>query len=215
MKRAFSAVGLVALLASTPALSGSIPFDSTWKEQRFSLFSKNKYGFRGSQLDVASNGSVSMAYVPVPKSDWSATSASWSWTVASGVPATDLRKKGGDDRNLAIYAVFMPQADAEKLQNAGIRDLLNTQSARVLVYVWGGSHARGEVLDSPYLGNRGKTVVLRGSGEGSHAENVNLSKDYARAFGGEAGALVGLAISADSDDTDSQIRAAISALRLN
>jgi len=44
---------------------------------------------------------------------------------------------------------------------------------------------------------------------------VNLAKDYSRAFGGSAGALVGLAISADSDDTDTVIQGAISGLTLN
>lgn len=215
MKSVLATAALALALTTAPALSGSIAFDGSWKEQRFSLFSKNKYGFRGGQLDVTSRGSVSMAYVPVPKSEWSAQSASWSWTVAEGVPATDLRKKGGDDRNLAIYAVFMPEADAERLKNAGIRELLQADTARVLVYVWGGSHARGEILDSPYLNERGKTVVLRGSGSGSHSEKVNLANDYSKAFGGQVGALVGLAVSADSDDTDSVIRAAISGLSLN
>jgi len=205
----------LALLASaSTAMAGSIPFDGNWKEQRFSLFSKNKYGFNGDRLDVTSNGSVSMAYVPVASANWGATSASWSWSVSQGVPATDLRNKGGDDRNLAVYAVFLPQADAQALSGAGIRELLGADNARVLVYVWGGAHKRGEVLDSPYLGQRGKTVVLRGSGEGSFSENVDLARDYSRAFGGTAEALVGLAISADSDDTDTVIQGAISGLSL-
>jgi hypothetical protein len=44
---------------------------------------------------------------------------------------------------------------------------------------------------------------------------VDLAGDYARAFGGSAGALVGLAVSGDSDDTDSTISAAIANLSLN
>ena len=215
MTKLLTAATLGLTLLSTPSLSEPIAFDGSWKEQRFSLFSKNKYGFGGQQLDVTSNGSVSIAYAAIPRSNWSAKSASWSWAVDEGVPATDLRKKGGDDRNLALYAVFMPQADAERLKNANIRDLLGADSARVLVYVWGGAHERGAVLDSPYLGARGKTVVLRGAGEGSHSEEVDLARDYERAFGGNATALVGLAVSADSDDTDTKIRASISGLRLN
>lgn len=215
MTRSILTLMLFALMAGTPAYSDGILFDASWKEQRFSLFSKNKYGFKGNRLDVSSRGSVSMAYTAVSEMDWAAKSASWSWTVGQGVPATDLRIKGGDDRNLAVYAVFLPEAEAAQMKNAGIRDLLGSESARVLVYVWGGAHKRGEILDSPYLGARGKTVVLRASGEGSHNEKVNLAKDYSRAFGGSAGALVGLAISADSDDTDTVIQGAISGLTLN
>jgi hypothetical protein len=71
------------------------------------------------------------------------------------------------------------------------------------------------VLNSPYLGKRGKTIVLRGSGTGSANESVNLSRDYANAFGGGGAALVGLALSGDSDDTDTRIRASISGLTVN
>ena len=214
MKRSLALLAASLIALSSPAAADNISFDGSWKEQRFSLFSKNKYGFNGSRLDVASNGSVSMAYVPLSEGNWGARSASWAWSVSEGVPATDLRKKGGDDRNLSIYAVFMPEADAKALKGAGIRELLGAESARVLVYVWGGAHNRGDLLDSPYLGARGKTIILRGSGEGQHSESVNLARDYKRAFGGEAGALVGLAVSADSDDTDTSIKGSISSLTL-
>ena len=122
---------------------------------------------------------------------------------------------GGDDRNLALYVIFLPEADAQRLKGAGIRKLLGSDAARVLVYVWGGNHGRSKVLGSPYLGARGKTVVLRNAGTGSHSENVNLSSDYKRAFGGAKGAVVGIAISADSDDTNTKVRGAISNLSLN
>ncbi len=207
---------LIALTAfAGPAFAGSISFDGSWKEQRFSLFSKNQYGFNGDRLDVGSNGSVSMAYLQLGEALWPSRSASWSWSVAKGVPATDLRNKGGDDRNLSVYAVFLPEADAQALKGAGIRKLLSAESARVLVYVWGGAHNRGDFLDSPYLGARGKTIILRGAGEGGHAEKVDFARDYAKSFGGAPGALVGLAISADSDDTDTSIQGAISGLTLN
>ena len=57
-------------------------------------------------------------------------------------------------------------------------------------------------------------MVLRPSGTGAASENVNLARDYARAFGGSPGALVGLAVSGDSDDTGSMIEATVSGLRL-
>ena len=71
------------------------------------------------------------------------------------------------------------------------------------------------MLSSPYLGARGKTIVRRPSGTGSFRETVDLAGDYTRAFGGAAGALVGLAVSADSDDTNSTIRGEISGLSIN
>lgn len=202
-------------LITLPALAAPVAFDGSWKTQKFSLFSSNTYGFNGNSVTVASNGAVSLAYRPLDTSYWGATSAQWSWRVDEGVPATDLRKKGGDDRNLALYFVFLPEGQAKALQGASVRKLLTNDAARVLVYVWGGAHNRGAVLSSPYLGNRGKTVVLRGAGTGSARENVNLARDYANAFGGGGAALVGVALSGDSDDTDTRIRASISGLQVN
>lgn len=202
-------------LSAWPALAAPVSFDGSWKTQKFSLFSSNTYGFNGSSVSVASDGAVSLAYRPLPESYWSASTATWSWSVQEGVPATDLRQKGGDDRNLALYFVFLPQAEAQALKGASVRQLLTNDAARVLVYVWGGAHDRGAVLGSPYLGKRGKTIVLRGSGTGSANESVNLARDYANAFGGGDTALVGLALSGDSDDTDSRIRASISGLNVN
>jgi len=214
MKRILCLALAASVLSASAATAGSIPFNSGWKEQKFSLFSKNRYSFGSSTLGVSSDGAVSMAYRSVPESLWGATQASWRWSVDQSVPATDLRKKGGDDRNLAMYVVFLPEADPQAAKGKGIRALLSNNNARVLVYVWGGNHGRGQVLASPYLGNRGKTVVLRNAGTGSHSENVNLASDYKRAFGGSAGAVVGIAVSADSDDTSSQIKGAIANLSL-
>ncbi|MDU8912817.1 DUF3047 domain-containing protein [Aestuariicoccus sp. MJ-SS9] len=204
-----------ALALSSAAAAAPVAFDGSWKTQRFSLFSSNDYGFGGDTLTVRSEGSVSLAYRPLPETLWTSQSASWAWAVDQGVPATDLRRKGGDDRNLALYFVFLPAAEAERMKGSNVRKLLGNDSARVLVYVWGGDHRRGAVLPSPYLGARGKTVVLRPSGTGSARERVDLAGDYARAFGGDPGALVGLAVSGDSDDTDSRIDARISGLQLN
>ncbi len=200
-------------MAAGPVWANSIPFDG-WNHQRFSLFSRNDYAQRGQALDVASDGSVSLLYRALPQSIWDSTRASWSWQVSQSVPATDLRKKGGDDRNLAMYFVFLPEDEAKRLQGTKVTTLLNNDAVRVLVYVWGGQHPRGAVLSSPYLGARGKTVVLRGAGTGQARENVNLHQDYAKAFGGRATSLVGLAVSGDSDDTNSRIMAQLSGLTI-
>ncbi|WP_282603129.1 DUF3047 domain-containing protein [Paracoccus sp. PARArs4] len=212
MRLAITAATFMALGGA--AMAGPISFASGWQEQRLSLFSTNDYRF-GSSLSMQSEGSVSIAWTRVGQGDWGADAASWNWTVEESVPATDLSRKGGDDRNLSIYFVFVPEASAPGLANANIRSLLGNSEVRIIQYAWGGNHGRGQVLPSPY-GPRGQgvTIPLRQAGTGSHSENVDLAGDYARAFGGSKGALVGLAVSGDSDDTDSRIRAAIGGLTL-
>ena len=202
---------LITLAASNAAAN---PFPN-WAEQKFALFSSNDYTTTETAVDVQSAGTVSMLWTALPPSDWSTRKASWDWSVTKSVPPTDLTQKGGDDRNLSLYFVFMPEEIARENQSASIRTLLAVEDARVLMYVFGGNHQIGDVLPSPYLGDRGRTIIQRAAGTGDYTESVDLAADYARAFGGEATALVGLALSADSDDTDSQISARLENLKLD
>jgi hypothetical protein len=206
---------LAASLAATAATAaGPVRFDDGWQEQRFALFSSNRYAFGGDRLGVRSDGTVSLVWTRLPEAGWGARGASWRWSVERSVPATDLRRKGGDDRNLAVYFVFLPEAEARASGRDGIRRLLEAEAARVLVYVWGGPDGQPRLQDSPYLGARGKTVALRPAGTGTVQETVDLAADHRAAFGTGPGALVGIAVSADSDDTASAIRAEIAELVL-
>ncbi len=83
------------------------------------------------------------------------------------------------------------------------------------MYVWGGVHATGEILPTPYLGPRGRSIIRRPPGTGTAAERVDLASDHRRAFGEEPESLVGLAISADSDDTDTAVVARVTRLRID
>lgn len=205
-------IALTAALFASTAVAGPVSFSSGWQEQRLSLFSSNDYTF-GQQLSMVSDGAVSIAWTALPQSEWSSTAASWSWRVDQSVPATNLARKGGDDRNLSLYFVFLPQAVAGEFAGKGIRSLRGRNDVRVIQYAWGGNHGRGTVIPSPY-GRGGVTIPLRPAGTGAHRENVDVASDYRRAFGTAPGALVGLAVSGDSDDTDSVIRAAIGGLVL-
>lgn len=205
----------ICALGAASAAAHAVAFDRGWTEQKFSLFSRNEYGLNGNALDVSSDGSVSLVWNALPVSAWQNRAASWNWSVQTSVPPTDLTLKGGDDRNLSLYFVFLPEQVALATQGKSIRSLLRNEDVRVLTYVWGGAHRRGDVLASPYLGPRGKTLILRPSGTGSASEAIDLALDYQRAFGGEATSLVGIAVSADSDDTASEIEARIANLRID
>jgi len=201
------------LACITSAQAEAVPFDNTWKEQGFLRLFSNEYKLKGSRLDVVSDGTVSVIWRPVFPSAGDATKANWAWAVSQGVPATDLTRKGGDDRNLAIYFVFVDAETAKTLNRNSARKLLRNSSTRSLVYVWGGSHSKGTILNSPYSSSL-KTKILRTGQSGKFSEQVNLVADYKKAFGSAPEVLVGLAVTADSDDTDSKIEAQISGLRI-
>lgn len=213
MKTLFQAVASALALSLTlaaPAVAQSLSFDGSWKEQGFLRFSSNDYRQNGGSLQVVSDGTVSLLWKAAPEAQRGARSASWTWAVAESVPATDLRRKGGDDRNLAVYFAFTDAATAATANPNRATSLLRNPNTRVLVYVWGDDDGRGTIQNSPYLPGL-KTVILRQAGTGQHSENVDLAADYARAFGGAPEVLMGVGISADSDDTDTKIRASITA----
>lgn len=214
MKYILRALAFAVALSASQLAAETLKFDRSWDEQGFLRLWTNDYDLGGRQLKVTSDGTVSLLYRSVPKSAWNSNMASWGWSVSQSVVATDLTRKGGDDRNLAIYFIFMDPADAEKLSGKSVRRVLKNASTRALVYVWGGKYPRGKILRSPYGPNKLKTVIRRAAGKGSFTENVDLANDYNRAFGKSLGVLVGVGISADSDDTDGMISAVVRDLKV-
>ncbi|MGB0798729.1 MAG: DUF3047 domain-containing protein [Planktomarina sp.] len=207
---------IISVMWLQAASADQIDFRSGWKNQRLSLFSTNRYNFGKSTLGLTSNGAVSIAWSRVDARQANSRRAAWSWRVDQSVVATDLSRKGGDDRNISLYFVYLPESEAAKLQGASIRALLGNKSVRVLQYAWGGNHGRGTFIPSPYgPAGQGVTVALRQAGTGAHSESRDLARDYKRAFGGQIMTLVGLAVSGDSDDTDGAIKAQLSGLTLN
>lgn len=220
-RRAFLSAGLVSALVLTrpggPAAqpSGAIPFDAAWRPVTFPRLTATRYGLGGASLSIAADASSSLIYRPVPEALRGARGARWDWAVSDSVPPTDLSRRGGDDRNISVYFVFMEARAAARLSpDTAPQRLLANRSARSLIYVWGGNHPQGAVLPSPYLRGRGVTIALRPAGTGSEAVRVDLARDHAAAFGSRPEALVGLAVSADSDDTRSRLRASLSNLIL-
>ena len=196
------------------AWSLDIAFDGNWREQEFPFLSANAFVQEGATLRILSDDSVSVLWRHVQGEARDARLASWRWTVERGVPATDLTRKGGDDRNVALYFLFLPRERAEGMEGASLERILRDTGVRALVYVRGGSHAPGEILASPYMDTRGVTIPLRGTELGERHESVDLHADYRRAFASSPGVLFGLGVSADSDDTASAIEAELSDLVL-
>lgn len=207
-------LALVIFLCTSAHVSAKpIDFSDGWSEQRFSVFSSNEFEPSEETLHIRSNGTASMFWSRLPSALSDSTQAQWDWEVTASVPPTDLTLKGGDDRNLSVYFVFMPEGSLPKA-NAKLAAFLGNTRARVLMYAWGGKHMRGEILPTPYLNELGRTLILRPAGTGQASERVNLKTDFQRAFGTEPTQLIGIAISADSDDTDTKIRARVSNMRI-
>jgi hypothetical protein len=173
-------------------------------------------------LRVRATMSASLLYRPVEP--WAGTHRrlAWRWRVERAAAATDLARRGGDDRSLALYAVFAPETAPSWTQRLGAAiglapsELLDR--GFILVYVWGGTAPRGSIVASPYAPERVRLITREpaaGSPLGAwRAETADLVADFRRAFGREPPALRYVAVAADTDDTGGDAEAAISDLVL-
>lgn len=216
-RRGFTAgIGAAALWGrAAGAAPGAEVFDDRWRHLVFRRIPPTEFRPEGTRLIVRSERGASVFWRVLGAAERGVARAAWRWSVARSVPPSDLGRRGGDDRNLALYWVFVDARAAARVdEGTDISDLLGRRGARILIHVWGGDGPRGTVTANPWFRGRGANLVLRPAGTGAFAETVDLAADHRRAFGEDPGVPVGLAVSADGDDTGSTIEAMIEDLRL-
>jgi len=151
---------------------------------------------------VETAGGFGLLWHAVPRQVARAENARWRWRKQEGVGPTDLTKKGGDDRVLALYFAFATPSDVTP--GVDLTELLRSGRGQVLIYVWGGAAKPGTVLPLPYFDGRGRTIVKRAADTKPGIwfdEQAALRADFKRAFGNAPGRLVAIAVSSDADDT--------------
>ena len=213
------ALGLAVLpVARASAAAERLP--AGWSEIRFPFHRSNRFtepepgvvavdGARASSI-LYTPVSIDLAVTPV---------LAWNWRVEAGPPATDLSRRGDDDRALAVIVGFPydpARATAREARQQRTARLFLGSGApgRSLYYVWGGDRPRGAVVTSPY-NDAHRFRTLRTAAEHGTAwrpERVDVAADYRRAFGEAAPRAVQLAISSDGDDSRVAVRAAVAGL---
>ncbi len=197
----------------------AIPFGpslsaSGWQAVSFPGRRAATFTARGADtIRVETAGGAGLLWRPAPPSAASATKAMWRWRKAAGVGPTDLARKGGDDRVLAVYFAFADPGD--KKGRADLKALLRSGRGDILMYVWGGDARPGTIINVPYFKGRGRAVVKRRAGAPAKqwfVEDAALAADFRRAFGRPPGRLVAIALSSDADDTGGHNIAALSDL---
>jgi hypothetical protein len=215
--------GVVGAALATGARASVAPelVQRGWEELVFDKKQPDTFTADGSDgVRVESKGTVSVLHRPV-KADLAATPIlTWRWRVEAGPPATDLSRKGGDDRALAVYIAFaFDPARAgtfERIKRAAVERLAGkTLPGRVLTYLWGGDKAT-DWFDNPYLAGAGRMKVLHAAdvplGQWME-ERIDLRADFQAAFGYPASAPEEISISSDTDDTHSRALGTVADIR--
>lgn len=173
------------------------------------------------EFEIKTVGGAGILYREFERDFPSGNCATWHWRVDKAAPPTDLSIKGQDDRSAAIHFWFPSQQTGwfNRLKDSVHRTINGVPfSGKSLTYVWGGEAPLGTRIINPFLEKDGVIFTLRTS---IHTENddwqrerVDLADDFMVAFGYTPSQPVYVAISADSDDTETSTLSYIKDLEL-
>ncbi len=132
----------------------------------------------------------------------------FSWNVSALLAKADMAHRHTDDSPARIILAFEGDRSRFSAKNAMLSDLSHTLTGEplpyaTLMYVWCNTRAPGSVIVNPRTDRIRKIVVESG------VKNLNQWRDYERniradfvkAFGEAPGALVGIGIMTDTDNT--------------
>jgi len=223
MKRRAMLAGMAALAAPPPARAQADAALAAqgWTHAPYDGLPPARFRAIPDGLGIEGEGAGSFVWRRV---EGTAACLSWRWRVDRGPPPTDLTRRGGDDRAVALavgFAGFPPRAGViQRAQHAAaqLRAGSHALPRSVLVYAWGGTGREPPHFYSPWMAGLGQVQVLRPAATPPgrwFEERADLGADWRRLFGGEPPPLQEIAIGTDSDDTNSPIAASLDRIRLH
>lgn len=145
----------------------------------------------------------------------------FSWKVPQLIEQADMALRDRDDAPVRIVLAFEGDRSRFSPRDAALSELANALTGEpmpyaTLMYVWCNRRAPGSVIHNPRTDRVRKLVVESGArrlNEWLDYER-DIRADFERVFGEAPGALVGVAIMTDSDNTRTQARAWYGPVRL-
>ena len=138
----------------------------------------------------------------------------FSWKVPALMADADLATRDKDDAPVRLVLVFEGDRKRFSARDAALSELARALTGEelpyaTLMYVWCNQRAAGTVIRSPRTDRIRKLVVESGSARLNQWLDYerDIRADYQRVFGEAPGALVGMAIMTDSDNTRSRAQA--------
>ncbi len=171
-------------------------------------------------VSVLARSSASMKRQSIRVAPTDLGTVRFSWNVPALVPGADLGRREVEDSVVRVVLVF--EGDRSRF---GPRDHLLSELARAvtgeelpyatLMYVWCSQRPVGSVIESARTGRIRKLVVESGPahlGRWMDYER-DIRADYERVFGEPPGALLGVGLMTDTDNTRTEARAWYGPLR--
>ncbi|MVQ30337.1 MULTISPECIES: DUF3047 domain-containing protein [Ramlibacter] len=138
----------------------------------------------------------------------------FSWKVPELIAEADLATRDADDSPVRVMLAFDGDRSRLSAKDAMLSELMRTLTGEempyaTLMYVWCNQRAPGTVIRSPRTERIRKLVLESGPNKLNRwlEYERDIRADYERAFGEPPGALIGVAIMTDSDNTRSLAKA--------
>jgi hypothetical protein len=212
--------GPVAGLTATPwtVASSASPGAPAW--QHYKLPGKQPSRFSYERKDgrhamaARSTSSASMVRQVVRIEPAELGSVRFSWKVPELIAQADMALRENDDSPVRIVLAFEGDRSRFSGKNAMLSELARALTGEelpyaTLMYVWCNTREPGSVIVNPRTDRIRKLVVESGTGRLRQWVDYerNIRADYEKAFGEPPGALVGIGIMTDSDNTRSTTQA--------
>lgn len=143
-----------------------------------------------------------------------------SWMVEQLIADADMAARDRDDSPVRVVLAFEGDRSRFSARDAAASELSQLLTGEplpyaTLMYVWCNRRPAGTLIENPRTSRIRKLVLESGAGAlGRWRDYVrDVRADYERAFGEPPGALVGVALMTDADNTRARVRAWYGALR--
>lgn len=195
-------------LAAAPAKGAS----ATWQQHRFP--GKQATLYRATRLDgrqaiqSVSDNSASMLRQSLRVEPADLGALRFSWKVPELIKGADLSQRDSGDSPVRVVLAFEGDRSSFSAKNAMLSELAQALTGEplpyaTLMYVWGNHREPGSLIINPRTDRIRKLVLESGPqhlGRWLDYER-DIRADYEKAFGEAPGALVGIGIMTDSDNT--------------
>jgi hypothetical protein len=207
----------IALTAFSQAPPGAVPppwrhqpLPRVARENRFDLVVEDGR----TVLRVQSSAAASTLVHPLDVDPARTPLLAWRWKVSGAVAGSDFTRKAGDDYAGRVYVLFdypserLPLVDRLKIAQARTLHGAELPTAAI-AYVWGTAQPVGASGPNPYTDRVHMVVVASGGGRAGQwvAVERDVAADFRAAFGEPAPRIVGVAVSADTDNTGEAVTA--------
>ena len=163
-------------------------------------------------VDAASSASLLRQKIHIPAAELGRVK--FSWKVPTLIAEADLAQREADDSPVRVVLAFEGDRSKFSAKNAMLSELSHTLTGEplpyaTLMYVWCNTRAPGTVILNPRTDRIRKIVVESGSKNLNHWLDYerDIRADFEKAFGEPPGALMGIGIMTDTDNTRSTARA--------